>query len=948
MTNEVRDTIEFLCKDARERLEWPQFLSHLAQGAAFHDTRAALLDLVPNLLPEEREDVFLATTEMLTLISEGRAPTLRDVDFDSFMPILRRSGSVPARALYELYTFLDQSEQVVPLAKPPSAGEAQHRFPAVRKLVGNVVSLPKLKARLAHSIAPDGSILSTASPELRSARDRAEHAKRQVVSVVENLLQKNSVRDALQDPVWVMRDDRIVLPVRVERRGDIDGIPRGVSGTGSTVFVEPREIAAAQVQLEQAQADVEIEEARVLYALSQEAAAEYERLEVNHTALLEVDELMARARMASLLHAQAPQFLDAEKSAVRFRMVRASHPLFLLEGKPCVANDLALEPQFDGDERKNVWVLTGPNAGGKTVAMRTVGIAVLMAKAGLFVCAEKAEIADFEHVFVELGDRQSREEDLSTFSGHLLHVSRMFLHATKRSLVMLDEGFVGTDPAVGMALARAALEDLCSRGVTTLITTHFSNLKTLANENKGFLNASMEFEPRELRPTYRLISGIPGQSFALELAERIAFPKSILTLAREYYGDESHRVELLLAELQEKRSEIQKLAEQQYRELEKARAERVAAEAEKSRIARDRDELVEGYRSRLVRRLNAFENRLMVRERQFQRSLDEQKSESQAGAESSSPAGATNATGKVSAVGAVISGSAGSAAKNQTETPHQKEKRKFSSLADLRDVAISSTNVPSSFSSVDDRADKFRAPRHMSSRSLLDEARETLHGLDKNFDRIEGDFKKEMAKLEVSAKIPNVSAPQPRIPVVEQQKTGRPASYWTRGMRVKTARFRDVGTALRAVDGKGLVECEFGTIRVRIPHAELKTVEDAARESPSFKNSSQFTLKAKKQVTVGASVRGVNHDIEGVLPHGGITVDVRGLTADEGFEVARRFLDKCMRSGEERIVIVHGHGEGKVKQAVRAWLQSGEYPVTYRPGRQGEGGDGVTVVQFEE
>ncbi len=943
MTTPELSTLAFLNDDARERLEWQALLNHLSQGATFADTKAALLALVPNLGHEERASVFLATGEMLKLISEGKAPTLRDVDFQSFMPILRRSGTVPARALYELLVFLHQVEEMFSLMERSAGVEFSARFSEIKIRVGTFITLPKLRLRLSQSVAPDGSILSTASPELRSARDRAEHAKKQVISSVENLLQKSSVRDALQDVMWVQRDGRIVLPVRVERRGDVDGIPRGVSGSGSTVFIEPREIAALQALLERALADVEIEEARVLNSLSMEAAAEFEVLEANREAILALDELVARARMASILQASCPNFLDPEKSAARFRFARASHPLFLLEGKPCVPNDLALEPQYETDSPKNVWVLTGPNAGGKTVAMRTVGMAVLMAKAGLFVCAEKAEMLDFENVFVEIGDRQSREEDLSTFSGHLLHVSRMFSHANSRSLILLDEGFVGTDPAVGMALARAALENLCARGVTTLITTHFSNLKMLANENPGFLNASMEFEPRELRPTYRLVNGIPGQSFALELAERIAFPQEILSLARNYYGDESQRVELLLAELQEKRSEIHELVEQHFRELEKLKAERALAEAEKNRILREREELVQSYRSRLTRRLNAFENRLMVRERQFERAKD---------------AAAKEGAASDAAIEDPAIKDASQVAFEQPQqvfsesVPERKEKQSFTSLSELKNVSLAASNSPSPSSqgksSVDAAAEKFRAPRHMNTRSLLDEARSSLENLDKDFSRIEGDFKKEMGSLAGTVKqhakspLPKAISLEPHALTMSPTPSVRPASYWSRGMRVKTSRFREVGTVLRAADSKGLVECEFGAIRLRLPHAELKTIDEAALEY-----APKHEKKPKSKQSISLCRRGVNMEIEGVLPHSGNTVDVRGRTGDEGVRLAERFLDRAMRSGEQHIVILHGHGEGKVKHAVRSWLTTAGYAVSFRPGRQGEGGDGVTVVQIE-
>jgi DNA mismatch repair protein MutS2 len=931
---DLKEMLDFLAKDALERLEWPLFLEHLASGAVFRETRESLLSLEPNIESAVRDRIFSATEEMLEVISTGTLPQLREVDFSAFIPLLRRQSLVAAKGLLELLVFLEQTEEVASFARASRVSGSNARFHVLSAVLSNLTPLSQLKMQLARSIAPDGTILSSASPELRSARDRAENARRQVISSIESMLQKPSIRDALQDPVWVTRDGRIVLPVRVERRGDVDGIPRGVSGSGSTVFVEPREIAVLQSALERAETDVQIEEARVLRTLSDLAATEFLVLDANREAILGFDELAARAKMASLLHAVRPVFLDAVKSKVRFRLRRASHPLFLLEGKECVANDLALEPQFEGDERKNVWVLTGPNAGGKTVAMRTVGIIVVMAKAGLFVPAERAEICDFDRVFVELGDRQSREEDLSTFSGHLVHVSRMFSLASESSLLLLDEGFVGTDPAVGMALARAALEDLCWRNVTTLITTHFSNLKSVANANPGFLNASMEFEPRELRPTYRLITGIPGQSFALELAERIHFPKRILECARGYYGDESHRVELLLAELQEKRFELQRAFDEQAREIDKARREHEILATERLRIQRERDEVVEQYRSKLSRRLNAFENRLAVRERQFERNVSERERELQVSSEK-----ATNEGTSEECVSSSVVEHQESAGK-RTNVPANTDSeapRRITSFAELGKISISTCAKSSdseSNSEMDERAKRFRAPRSHSSRSLLDEARESLEVLDKGFSRIESEFKKDMSRLSGSTDTP---PPQKKSNSVVPRQSRLP-SYWARGMRVKTPRFKDVGTVLRAVDGKGLVECEFGAVRMRLPHSELLTVEDAATAVVQRNSVARKTSVVRKGV--------LDVELDGIIPTSLNTVDLRGLTANEGVERAGRFLDQNMRKGEDRFVILHGHGEGRVKAAVREWLASGAYDLKYRPGRPGEGGDGVTVVQL--
>lgn len=952
--NPTPDHPDALLEDARERLEWPRLLQILASEAILASVRERLEHSLPVLPADDRRVCFDATDEMLHIISDGSPFELHDTALNGFLPLARRSALLSPVDLYEVLKLTQMLQGAAQFARP-CRDDAPSRFPCLREIFKGVVDLPTLRMHLARSVDGGGTILSTASPELDSARRRVDSHRRRIVAIVDDLLQSTAVRNALQDPIWMERDGHIVLPVRADRRTEISGVPRGVSGSGQTIFVEPQQVLQAQGLLESALAEAQIEENRVIRALSEEVHASYEDLARGAAALEQFDEIHARARFASKMRATRPVMRPVSQSPCRFSFEGARHPLFMAEDRDCVPNDLALEPQFEGDSEKLVWVLTGPNAGGKTVAMRTVGLTALMALSGLFVCCDRAVLCEFDGVFVELGDRQSREENLSTFSGHLLHVRRILSRATEASLVLLDEGFVGTDPAVGMALARGALEFLADVRATTIITTHFSNLKLLANEDPRFLNASMEFEPRELRPTYRLINGIPGQSFALELAKRIDFPEAILAKARAYHGVESHRMELLLAELQERRSEIDRELASQVALRHKLKEEFEAIRTEKSTLARARDGLVEEYRGKLVKRLRAFENRLEVRERQFERAQQENIEKAAAALQAALPAETLPEESRAKEIPAKETRANETQAKaKDSHDERGSAKRRVTSFADLGAIRLP-TGTASNDSKlrqddVDRRAAEFRPPKQMSRRALEDEARESLEVLNDSFDDIEREFRGRVGKrLQETA--PSAEAHEVRREVtatVTSTAPSRPLSFWRPGVRVKCGRFSEVGEVVRAADPKGFVECKFGYARVKIPASELMTVEDAGRTAVG-----RGPVASKKQPQVQRPKHReerhnlVDTSIEGTMQHGGNTVDVRGLTVDEALEKAERFADKACRDGEQRIIIVHGHGSGRVKAAIREWLVKARYELSFRPGTHGEGGDGATVVQFK-
>lgn len=986
--NEPNHPLKPLRDDAMQRLEWPRVATALASFAVFRSTQERLESIEPQALPAERNWWLQTTAEMGACISAQDPPVaLQPLDPESFLPLLRRKSILSATLLFECLVLTRLAAEATAFVKTERHKQRDALYPSLVNLLEPIKPQPRLHAALARSIDADGMILSSASEELRQARARLESARKRIVDQLEGLLRKSSVRDACQDPVWMIRDGRYVLPVRSDRRSDVSGAPRGVSQSGATLFIEPHELAQAHTNLEVSASDVQLEEARILRDLSNMAHEVQAELQEAATQLSLFDELTARTRLAQAIGGVRPEFHSDSASLPRFVLREARHPLYALENKLCVANDLVLSPPEVGSSQVSVgmppppciWVLSGPNAGGKTVAMRTVGCLAMMAKAGLFVSAREAIFYEFDEVFVELGDRQSRAEDLSTFSGHLLHLKKITDNVTENSLVLLDEGFVGTDPGIGQAMARSTLEFLASRNATVIITTHFSSLKLIADSDPRFLNASMEFEGSRLRPTYALLNGVPGQSYALELAARLGFQEDILSRASTYHGEEARRMERLLAELQNKRTALQEELLAQTKLRETLERELVAVRQERQSTQALRDGLVDGYRDKLQKRLNAFTNRLEIRERQFEKHKNEllrevrdvRESEHSQGAESASslsPNSVRAGTLQPEATRPNQARNHEQGGGRKSSAPREPAKpvalTDFAALANVRLKANQQASAQSAEEDdLDTKAARFRAPQKMTSRDLLDEAHESLEILKRTYDRIERNLTADVSTL---AELEGQTHKQVEKSVA-QAKSQQPAKhgpeYWQPRKKIKTSKFKETGEVIKAADAKGMVECLFGILKVRLHHTDLMTPGNTpARTGPSANMSASESLPnrsqaqamtkamAKANAHTPSSPKGrnaLNMDIEPTFQFSGNTLDLRGRMVEDALEKLESFLDRAWRENQPTVIIIHGHGTGKVKQAVREFLVGTSYALTFRPGTQGEGGDGATVVRFE-
>ncbi len=443
----------------------------------------------------------------------------------------------------------------------------REEFPNLFAIVDTLPVFPELVEAIDYCINPDGLILDRASPELRAIRRKLARLRENIQQKLEATLRAPEHRKAIQEPVITSRNNRYVIPIKQEARASFKGIIQGQSTSGATFFVEPLGIVQMNNDLNDATETEQREIRRILLELTDTVREHLYELGVTLDILADLDFLNAKARFSLHLNAVEPKL----NTRGRVKLIQARHPLleFHLQNARKIDTDAeqsAMLPEriiptnvHIGKTFKTL-VITGPNTGGKTVVLKTVGLAVLMAQSGLHIPAEHgSEVAIFDHIFADIGDDQGIEQSLSTFSSHITKIAGMLetVKTADYSLVLLDEIGAGTDPTEGAALGMAILDWLGERDVNTIVTTHYGALKAYAHTQQTMENASMEFDATTLRPTYRLQIGIPGSSNAISIASQLGIPSEILDEAQNFMGKNIVAVEDLLVELQERREKIE-------------------------------------------------------------------------------------------------------------------------------------------------------------------------------------------------------------------------------------------------------------------------------------------------------------------------------------------------------------------------------------------------------
>ena len=661
-----------------------------------------------------------------------------------------------------------------------------------------------LEDRIFTAILEEDVIADTASPALADIRRHMRAAAAKGRQILQKIISSQSYGKVLQEAIITQRDGRFVVPVKAEFRSSLPGLVHDVSSSGATIFVEPMGVVQANNELKELEAKEKKEIERILRELSAQAAGCCGDILSDYDLLVGLDLIFARGQLSYQMNASRPEIRRNGSVSLR----HARHPL--LDTGRAVPISVELGQQFD------TLVITGPNTGGKTVSLKTLGLLTLMAQCGLHIPADdRSAVSVFDRVLADIGDEQSIEQSLSTFSAHMVNIVRILEEADSHSLILFDELGAGTDPVEGAALAIAIIQHVRERGARVAATTHYAELKTFAMTTEGVENASCEFDVETLRPTYKLLTGIPGKSNAFAISLRLGLDPAVIETAKAQMDSESVRFEDVLTRLDQQRQEMEK---------ERAEARRLKLDMEQSaEKAREYREKLEAERAKVVEKANA-EARAIIEEAR---------------------------------------------AASDLAISELKELKKRQDL-DWQQVN-------------DGRAE---------ARRLLNEAERNIGG-----------------------PAPEVEAPPPTRPAVK-------------GDTVELVSMGTKATVL-SVNKDGSLQLQAGILKISAKQEEVRVVEG---ETQAQKDVRRIIARAEHTLRTAA------------VPS---QVDLRGMMTDEAIANLERFLDTAMMGKLETVTIIHGKGTGAVRSAVRTYLKRSRYVKSFRPGRYGEGEDGVTVAELK-
>ena len=636
-------------------LEYPKILARLADFCDFSGSAdlARLLAPTPDFI--EASDRLAGTSEARKLLATSDLSIGGAHDIREQVELARRGGVLDPKELLDVQSTLTSMRSLRRFFEKhseasPHLAEIAIRLPAPAGLI----------EAISRCITDTAEVADSASPKLYDLRRQVRVTHDRLMSRLQRYLTDASTASKLQDTVITQRDGRYVIPLRAEFKGQVKAIIHDSSSTGATLFVEP----LAVVELNNAFREAEIAERdevrRVLAELSDQVGGLAGEIVPGVAALAELDLAFAKAKYADAIAANEPTLKGWSKvnpaqihgaggrksdstgippsnvDAPTVKLIHARHPL--LEPASVVPTDIDPLPGTFAV------VITGPNTGGKTVSLKTVGLLALMAQSGLHIPAQSgSELPCFTAIYADIGDEQSIEQSLSTFSGHITNIVHILKKADQRSLVILDELGAGTDPQEGAALARAILSNLLAQGITTFVATHYPELKTFAHTTPGVVNASLEFNVQTLRPTYKLTLGLPGRSNALAIAQRLGMPQEIIEAARSEINPDDLRADKLIGDIHRQRKiafkesekaersrsearrlerdlaeRLEKIGEERQKVLEQARAEgELEIEVLKTQLKMLKDELKKAHQPLEV--LEAIEEKIEVVEEQVQR-----------------------------------------------------------------------------------------------------------------------------------------------------------------------------------------------------------------------------------------------------------------------------------------------------------------------------------------
>ena len=565
----------------RRVLEFDKILHRLSEFAVSDTGKALCLSLVPADNLQEVAVLQQQTEEALSIVTyTGSNPMSDFKDIRDYLKLSKVGSMLSMKALLEIAGVLSACRSV-----RRALVTEREDTPLITEIASGIMTNRMLEEDIIAAIISEDEMSDHASPELNDIRRSIRRLNDRVRDKLNSFIHSPATQKYLMDTIITVREGRYVIPVKVEYRQYVPGLVHDQSGSSSTLFIEPMSVVEAGNELRELQLKERREIERILTEFTARVAPDADMILKSMEILSELDLIFAKAFLAREMKASPPKLND--RGAIR--LLRARHPL--IDPDTVVPSDLWLGQEF------TTLVITGPNTGGKTVTLKTVGLLTLMAQAGMQIPADYgSETAVFDEVFADIGDEQSIEQSLSTFSSHMTNIVSILQNVTHSSLVLFDELGAGTDPTEGAALAMSILEMLLTRNIDTLATTHYSELKAFALSTKGVENASVEFNVETLRPTYRLSIGVPGKSNAFEISRKLGLHEEIIKNASERLTQNQIRFEDVIANAEYHRQIAEKerqMAEQAHMETQKIRAE---AEKERQKLEMQRDEMLKKAR----------------------------------------------------------------------------------------------------------------------------------------------------------------------------------------------------------------------------------------------------------------------------------------------------------------------------------------------------------------
>ena len=789
---------------ALRTLEFYKITKQLADFAVSPMGKELAMELKPSAAMEEIIEWQQETTEAVSMCL--RKGNISLGGFREIRPQLKRASMGGVLSMGELLgigEFLYVCRKAKNYAKNENKAEYYERLD---ELFDTITLNTKLENEISRCILSEYEMADDASSQLRAVRREIKISNDKIKEQLNTIIFSPAYKNMLQDAVVTIRNDRYCVPVKSEYRSSFPGMIHDQSNTGSTLFMEPMSVVQLNNKIKELQAQEKREIEKVLEELSALVTEDCYLLEENLEVLTKLDFIFAKANLSLAMNATQPLF--NQKGYVNIE--KARHPL--LNPKEVVPIHIYLGKEF------TTLLITGPNTGGKTVALKTLGLLTLMGQAGLHIPAfEHSQLAVFDQVFADIGDEQSIEQSLSTFSSHMSHIVRILEEVTPSSLVLFDELGAGTDPTEGAALAMAIIDTLHQRKIRTAVTTHYSELKVYAISTQGVENASCEFNVETLRPTYKLLIGIPGKSNAFAISKRLGLRDDIIEAARAMLSRDEARLEDVITDLEiSKRSVVfeQERAEQYRKEAESLKQE---VELQKNKTREQREKILE----------KAREEARMI---------------------------------------------------------YQKAKEDA-------DRIIKEMNKDAKMKASTQKLNENRAKLK---EKLSDMQAEFLH----------------------SPKKKNIHKPPENL---------QP------GDAVYVISFDQNGTALTAPDKNKEVMVQMGSMKVKIPLAELMLDDTPKKQEQKRNASNNFSSKARAGKSQYISAE----------------IDCRGQMVEEALGNIDKYLDDAYLSGLKQVMIIHGKGTGALRNAVQIYLKTNSHVKSYRPGVYGEGEMGVTVVELK-